>query len=104
MTRVVVSRNRVPIRLTDERWAHIGEEHSELAGLREDVLETVSDAERVVKGHLGELLAVRMLEPDKAIVVVYKESRPDDGFVITAFLTRRLESLNRRQQIWPPKT
>ncbi len=31
MTHSVSSRNEVPIRLTDERWAHIVEEHAELA-------------------------------------------------------------------------
>ena len=36
-----VSKNGVVIRLTDERWAHITEEHCELAGLRSEVLETV---------------------------------------------------------------
>lgn len=37
----VVSKNGLPIRLTDERWTHITEEHCELAGLRSEVLETV---------------------------------------------------------------
>ncbi len=31
---IVVSPHGVHIRLTDERWAHITEEHSELAGMR----------------------------------------------------------------------
>lgn len=104
MTETVISRHQVPIRLTDERWAHIVEEHVELAGLRTDVLGTVSEAERVLEGGAGELLAVRMLEADKALVVVYRETEPDDGFIITAFLTRRLAGLDRRQQVWPPST
>ena len=37
------------------------------------------------------------------MVVVYRETNPSDGFVITAFLTRRLRSLDRRNQIWPPR-
>ena len=44
------SRNGVPIRLTDERWSHITEEHNELAGLRPEVLETVAHPERVIEG------------------------------------------------------
>ena len=36
MTRMATSRGGVPIRLTSERWAHIVEEHCELAGLREE--------------------------------------------------------------------
>ena len=30
MIAIVTSKNGVPIRLTDERWAHITEEHCEL--------------------------------------------------------------------------
>jgi hypothetical protein len=33
--------NGVPIRLTDERWSHVVENHDELAGRMEDVVETV---------------------------------------------------------------
>jgi hypothetical protein len=36
----------------------------------------------------------------KYIVVVYREQE-NDGFVITAFLTRRIRSLERRKQVWP---
>ncbi|MCH8153213.1 MAG: hypothetical protein IH830_12685 [Planctomycetes bacterium] len=81
---------------------HIVEEHAELAGMREEVLETVTDAERVVEGQGGELLAVRTMEQSRAMVVVYREVDQSDGFIITAFLTRRLASLDRRQQLWPP--
>jgi hypothetical protein len=97
---VVRSRNGVPVRLTDERWAHIAEEHCELAGLRSDVLEAIAFPERILEGGRGERLAVREVEPGKAMVVVYRELA-DDGFVITAFLTRRLVSLERRRQVWP---
>ncbi len=100
MTITVTSRGGIPVRLTDERWAHIVEEHSELAGMREEVLEAVSRADGVFAGGGGELLAVRTLAAGKALVVVYREEL-SDGFVITAFLTRQLKKLQRRQQIWP---
>lgn len=104
MTFSAMSRGAVPIRLTDERWAHIVEEHSELAGMREDVLETVSDAERVLAGPAGELLAVHTREPGKMLVVVYREASAVDGFILTAFLTRRVSWMDRRKQVWPPKS
>ena len=100
MTDTTTSRNGITIRLTDEHWAHITEEHCELAGLRLDVLETIRNPVRVVAGGEGELLALRELELGKYLVVVYRESE-DDGFVVTAFLTRRLRSLDRRKQLWP---
>ena len=95
-----VSKNGIPIRLTDERWAHITEEHGELTGLRSTVLETVSHPDRVLLGGDGELLAVREIEVGKHLVVVYRE-QDNDGFIITAFLTRRIRSLEKRRQVWP---
>jgi hypothetical protein len=74
MTESVYSKNGVPIRLTDERWAHITEEHSELAGLLSELIETVGNPAEICAGNQGELLAVREVEPGKYLVVVYRES------------------------------
>jgi len=68
----VLSKNGVPIRLSDERWAHIIEEHCELAGLRPEVMESIAQSERVLAGGAGELLAVREMEPCKWMVAVYR--------------------------------
>lgn len=100
MRNSAVSVNGVSIRLTDERWAHIVEEHGELNGLRVEALQTVKLPERILAGNEGEFLAVREMAQGKYIIVVYRE-RKDDGFVITAFLTRRVRSLAKRKQIWP---
>jgi hypothetical protein len=90
----------IPIRLTDERWAHIEDEHGELSEFRHHVLDTISRPERVFSGPQGEKLAIKAVEAGKWMVVVYREFDAD-GFIITAFLTRRLRSLERRNQIWP---
>lgn len=100
MTETAISKNGVTIRLTDERWAHITEEHAELAGFRYEALEAIGEPERVVAGNAGEFLAIRTHPDGKILVVVYHELS-NDGFVITAFLTRRAASLNRRKQLWP---
>ena len=100
MQLVARSVNGVSIRWTEERWVHITEEHCELAGLHLDVLETVAHPERVVAGGADELLALREIEAGKWLVAIYRELG-DDGFVITAFLTRRKAALERRQQLWP---
>lgn len=96
----IVAKSGIAIRLTDERWAHITEEHSELSGLRSTVVETVSHPDSVLLGYDGELLAVREVEAGKHLVVVYREE-DNDGFIITAFLTRRIRSLEKRRQVWP---
>ena len=100
MTETVTSKNGATIRLTDERWSHITEEHAEMAGFKRDVLETLAQPERILAGGAGELLALKKQTDGKILVAVYREVVAD-GFVITAFLTRREASLNRRNQLWP---
>ncbi|HMS83547.1 MAG TPA: hypothetical protein PKD12_07855 [Nitrospira sp.] len=96
----ILAKSGTPIRLTDERWTHITEEHGELVGLQANVVKTVSHPDRVLLGGDGELLAVREIEVGKYLVVVYRE-QDNDGFIITAFLTRRIRSLEKRRQVWP---
>ena len=59
MPDAIASKKGIPIRLTDERWLHITEEHTELAGYRLEVLETIREPERTVAGNAGEFLAIR---------------------------------------------
>lgn len=91
MTEIVNSKNAVPIRLTDKKWAHITEEHSELTVLRQEVLETVANPTAIFAWNLGESLAVRELKAGKYLAV-YRESQ-QDGFIITAFLTWKRQTL-----------
>jgi hypothetical protein len=63
-------------------------------------LETVANPARIYAGGAGELLAAREIDAGKWLVVIYRELG-HDGFVITAFLTRRMASLERRKQLWP---
>ncbi len=98
---VIKSKNDIPIRLQEERWFHITEEHSEMAGYYFEVLEVVAQPEAIYQGRAGECLAVRELEEDKYIVVIYKEVSNKDGFIISAFLTKRKKQLERRRRLWP---
>lgn len=96
----VVSVNHVPIRLTDERWRHIVENHDDMAGHYYDVLETLADPDAVYEGNSGELLAVSSISRPRLLVVVYKETSSADGFVITAFFTTRNQPIERRRRLW----
>lgn len=100
MAETVLSIHEVPIRLTDERWNHIVEEHGELGFFRQAVLDAVESPERVLMGQAGEMFALREIETDRWLVVVYREGA-DDGFIITAFLTSRKQWWSKRKQIWP---
>lgn len=101
MIGTAISKNGIPIRLTEERWFHIVENHDELAGLSDEVLLTVEDPDYVVKGWSDELLAVRKIN-DKYLIVVYKELE-NDGFIITSFITKKVEKVLRRGVVWQKK-
>lgn len=98
---VIRSINGILIRVPEERWFHITEEHSEMAGYYFEILETIEEPEAVYQGKSGEYLAIKEVEKGKYIVAIYKEVTKDDGFLITAFLTKRKNQFERRQKIWP---
>jgi hypothetical protein len=99
---IVQSRNGVSVRLTAERWQHIVRRHPEMDGQREWVLETVAGPDMIQQGDFDELLAVRFYPETpltrKFLVVAYRELGPEDGFILTAYLTRRPSA--RRVTIW----
>ncbi len=101
MIGLAVSKNGVPIRLTEERWFHIVENHDELAGFSDEVLLTIEEPDFIVKGLIDELLAVRKIN-DKYLVAVYKELE-NDGFIITAFITKKADKVLRKGVIWRKK-
>lgn len=100
MNAIALSQNGILIRLPDERWAHITKRHEDLKNKQLEVLATISNPTRILSGDEGELLALKELEPGKWLVVAYRELI-DDGFIITAYPTRKLSFLKRRQQLWP---
>jgi hypothetical protein len=71
-----------------------------MAGYYFEVLETVEEPDTIYEGKAGECIAVREIEKGKCIIVIYKELSNEDGFVITAFLTRRRKQFERRRKIW----
>lgn len=101
---VTDSLNSVPIRLTYERWAHIVEAHDYMAGLHDRVLETVAEPDVIVRGWKESSIATRYYPQtpitEKHLVAVYREIDPTDGFVITAFMTSKVEKVWKRGTLW----
>ena len=99
----VVSKGKKTIKLTAERWFHITESHDYMAGYFYEVLETVSNPDCVVAGKKEELLAVRLYEKThigpKHLIVIYRE-RDAEGFIITAFMTSKVDNVLRRKVLW----
>jgi hypothetical protein len=97
-----VSSTGVTIRLSDERWQHINRRHPEVANFQDKVLETVSAPDFIQVGESGEYLAIRWYATtdlgSKYLVVAYREIEAQDGFVLTAYLTRRPSK--RRRVLW----
>ena len=68
--------------------------------MRLEVLDIIVNPFKIVERKEGELLALQEVESKKYLAVVYREFKKD-GFIITAFLTRRTKSLMKRKLIWP---
>lgn len=94
---VAYSVQGVPIRLTSERWFHIVENHDDLAGYYDDVIQVVEDPDLIIPGYHGSLIAIRGYGRDRYLMVVYREISPSDGFIITAYFG---STVDRRKAIW----
>ena len=95
-----ISKNRVEIRLTEERWFHIVESHDYMSGLSDAVLEIINEPEEIIEGDERELIVSKRFN-NKYLIVIYREANDKDGFVITAFLTSEIERVRKdRKIIW----
>jgi hypothetical protein len=94
---LTISVDGVPIRLTTERWFHIVENHDELAGYYDAVLETVGDPDLVLPGHGKSLIAIRNYGRRRYLYVIYCQVSQEDGFIITAYIGQKVD---RKRAIW----
>jgi hypothetical protein len=90
----------VTVRLTEERWRHIRNNHPDLVDQHELVLSAIESPDRVLLGDDGECIAVRELRPQFWLVVVYVIDG-EDGFVVTAHRMAREGYFRERRQLWP---
>lgn len=99
---IIRSNRGIPIKLSLERWKHIVKRHPEMKGEKDKLFETIANPDLIQQGDYGELLAIRFftktLLTEKYMVVIYKEIDNEEGFVITAYFTRK--PLDRRLIIW----
>ena len=92
-----ISVEGVPIRLTHERWFHIVENHDDMAGYYEDVLDLVENPDLVLQGYRGSLVAARSYGRQRYLMVVYRQVSLEDGFIITAYFA---STIDRRKVLW----
>ena len=93
-----ISKNQVKIRLEEERWFHIVENHDYMSGLSDEVLDTIENPDVIIKGSEDELIATKGFK-GKHLIVIYKEEK-EDGFVMTAFLTSGIERIKKKGITW----
>ncbi len=99
MPLTALAKSGLIIRLTEERWQHISEGHPELLELQDEIMQSIENPDKILEGNNGELLVIKALRDNKHLVAIYKELQ-EDGFVITAYLTKRINSLNKRKEVW----
>lgn len=97
----VHSINGVPIRLPEERWEHIVSNKPYMESYYQQVLDAVEGPTWVLRGYAGALVAVLTLGRQGHLHVVYREVSREDGFIITAFIARKV---NRSAMVWPRKS
>lgn len=93
-----------PVRLTDERLAHILE-HPEMKGMEAAIERTLREPELVLGSasdagaalHYRFYVGTRVGDKWLCVVVKYRE---EDAFVLTAYLT---DKPKRGEQLWPRK-
>lgn len=95
---IAYSVNEVPIRLTEERWGHIVENKPYMRAYYGKVLAAIEKPTWVLRGYAGAFVAVLSLGRRQFLNVVYREISRHDGFVITAFISRKA---NKGNVIWP---
>jgi len=99
----VILKNGKEIRLSEERWYHIVESHDYMAGNQDIIFETLESPDVIEKGEKGELIALKYYAKtsisEKHAVVIYKEQE-ENGFVITAFMTSKPESIIQKGVVW----
>jgi hypothetical protein len=95
---IATSVNGIPIRLTEERWLHIVENKPYMRAYYEKILVTIENPTWILRGYAGALVAVLSLGKRRFLNVVYREISRNDGFVITAFVSVKV---NKENLIWP---
>ena len=97
----------VKIYLKAKTWAHVIEEHDEMAGNMDLVLEAINAPDYILKGTAGEKVAVKFFPKTslgaKYVVVPYREVSAGEGFIITAYMMSK-QRFNRfakgRERLW----
>ena len=100
----VKSKSGALIRLASERWSHITTSHTDMKDNRDLLHKTVEEPDMILRGVNNELRAVRFFQKThlgpKYLMVAYKEICYEEGFIITAYKTSKIDKIVKRGVIW----
>jgi hypothetical protein len=99
---IAISKNRVPIRLSDERWQHITTGHPEIADYYYEILETIENPDVIYEGTNEAKIAIKRFKErfDKFVVVIYKEIAANEGFTLTAYFSTKNQEFQKKKILW----
>ena len=89
------------VRLGLNGWRHILAKRPWLHEHRSKIMEAVEEPDLVLEGGFGELLAIKWFEDllDGIYLVVVYRPLNGEGFIITAYPTKKVERLRRRRRL-----
>jgi hypothetical protein len=98
-----ISKSGHLIRITDERIYHIISNHPEAKDAENRIIQTIEDPDIILEGDFGEILAIRLyskspVTQNKFLVAVFKETGDMNGFLLTAYYSRKINL--RRNVLW----
>ncbi len=70
MIDIVKSKNGIKIRITEERWFHITENHDDIAGFYDDILDCIENPDIIIKGYNDALVALKLFSDNKYLASV----------------------------------
>lgn len=70
-----------------------------MAGYYDEILCIVEEPDYVIKGHGGAFIALKQVEKNKFLAIVYKEISKMDGFIVTAYFTSKI-NIEREVIMW----
>jgi len=88
--------------MTPERWMHITTGHPEVADYYYEILETIENPDVIYEGTNDAQIAIRRIKEglDKFVIVIYKETSSEDGFIITAYISKKEQEFIKKKILW----
>lgn len=88
----VIDKTKRKIRLTKRQWSHITIKHPDLSGKEEDIKDALEKPDLIIQHNFNENARnyYKYNKDEKAYLLVSVKYLNGNGFIITAFYTRKI--------------